>query len=136
MIGLLLIILAEFLWATEFVLIRRFFNHHNIFFIMALASIFGSLFFLPSLFVIKQKLNFSEIGLVLLYGITSWYLAQSVYAKGIQMSSNTFAATLVTLTLPLFTLILSYIFLKESVTPRILIGGVFMVMGFLLISTK
>lgn len=136
MTGLIYIIIAEFLWATEFVLIRRFFVNHNAFFIMAVASIVGSLFYLPSLFLIKQKVTLVEIGLLILYGFTSWYLAQMVYTKGIQIANNSNAAALLTLTLPLFIVFMSHIFLKETITLRIIIGGIFMIIGFILITIK
>lgn len=136
MLGLIYIIIAEFLWATEFVLIRRFFAHLNIFFVMAAASIIGSFFYLPSLFIIKQKVTLSEIGLLVLYGFTSWYLAQMIYAKGIQISHNTFAAAMITLTLPMFAFVLSNIFLKETITLKIIIGACLMILGFILLSSK
>lgn len=135
MIGLIYILIAQFLWATEFILIRRFFSHHNTFFIMAAASIVGSLFYLPSLFLIKQKVTWQEILLLIIYGLTSWYLAQVSYAKGIQIANSAFAAALITLMMPMFTLILSFIFLKETITLKVVIGGIFMMLGFLLVSS-
>ena len=76
------------------------------------------------------------MSLIFIYGLTSWYLAQTVYAKGIQISHNSFAAALITLMMPMFTLILSFIFLKETITPKIILGGICMITGFLLLSTK
>ena len=136
MIGLIYIIIAQFLWATEFIIIRKFFSNHNAFFVMAVASVVSAIFYLPSLFLIKQKVTSQEIVIMVIYGFTSWYLAQMVYAKGIQISHNTFAAATVTLSLPLFTLVLSYFFLKEIVSIRIIFGAVLMMAGFILLSAK
>lgn len=134
MTGLIYIVIAQFLWATEFVLIRKFFAHHNTFFVMAAASLIGSLFYLPTLFVVKQKVTLPEMALLVLYGVTSWYLAQVSYAKGIQIANSTFAAALVTLMMPMFALLLSFIFLKEALTIKIVVGGIFMIIGFILLS--
>ena len=103
---------------------------------MAVASVVSAIFYLPSLFLIKQKVTSQEIVIMVIYGFTSWYLAQMVYAKGIQISHNTFAAATVTLSLPLFTLVLSYFFLKEIVSIRIIFGAVLMMAGFILLSAK
>lgn len=133
-IGLIYIIIAELLWATEIVFIRKFFPTANSLFLAAVGSIIGSLFYLPIFFTSKVKFSLNSWIIIIIYAFTSWFLAQLFYVSGIQKSSNSIAVTFAVLSLPLFTLILSAFFLKEVLTLKAVIGGLIMVIGFLIIS--
>ena len=133
-IGLVYIIISEVLWATEIIVIRKFFPNVNSLFLAAIGSVIGSLFYLPVFFAVKQKLSINNWVIIFIYALTSWFLAQIFYVSGIQKSHNSVAITFATLTLPLTTFLLSTIFLNESLTPKIIIGGGIMVIGFLIIS--
>ncbi len=133
-IGLISLIIAELPWATEIVFIRKFFPTANSLFLAAVGSIIGSLFYLPILFTAKVKFSSNNWIIIIIYAFTSWFLAQLFYVSGIQKSSNSIAVTFAVLSLPLFTLILSAFFLKEVLTLKAIIGGLIMIIGFLVIS--
>ena len=133
-IGLIYIIIAELFWATEIIFVRKFFHNVSPLFVASIGSIIGSLFYLPIFLSSKEKLTLNGLAVIALYAFTSWFLAQIFYVSGIQKSTNGTAVTLAVLSLPLFTLILSAIFLKEPLTLKIIIGGIIMIIGFLVIS--
>ena len=133
-IGLVYILIAELLWATEMVIIRKFFPSANSVFLAAAGSVLGSLFYLPTLFIFKEKLSVQSWIIMLVYAFTSWFLAQIFYVSGIQKGISAFAISLAALSLPLFAFILSAIFLKEALTAKTVIGGIIMIIGFLIIS--
>lgn len=133
-IGLIYIIIAELLWASEIIFIRKFFPSINSLFLAAIGSIIGSIFYLPIFFATKEKLSLHNLIIIVVYAFTSWFLAQIFYVSGIQKSSNAAAVTFAVLSLPLFTLILSALFLKEPLTIKVILGGIIMIVGFLVIS--
>ncbi len=132
--GLIYIVLAQFFWATEIILVRKFFPTKNSLVLSALGCLIASLFYLPTLFFVKDKVTAKDWWIIALYALTSWFFAQIFYITGIQKGQNAFVVTMTTLTLPLFAIILSSIFLKEAITLKAVIGGIFMIMGFLILS--
>ncbi|KKP36597.1 MAG: Permease, drug/metabolite transporter (DMT) superfamily [Candidatus Roizmanbacteria bacterium GW2011_GWA2_32_13] len=139
MIGLIYIIIAQFFWASEIILIRKFFPNVNSLFLSAIGSIIGSIFYLPIIFVSKTKLSSmssKEIVILVIYSLTSWFLAQIFYVVGIQKGTTAFIITLSTLSMPIFAIIMGTIFLKEVITIKAIIGGILMMIGFLLVSIK
>lgn len=139
MIGLIYVIIAQFFWATELILIRKFFPNVNSLFLSAIGSVIGSIFYLPILISSKTKLfsmSPKEILILVIYSLTSWFLAQIFYVTGIQKGTTAFAVTLSTLSMPIFAIIMGMIFLKEIITIKEILGGVLMIIGFLLISIK
>ncbi len=132
--GLLYIVLANFFWATELILAKRFFPTQNPFLVSGITCIIASVFYLPTFIVYKQKFTIQEWVILVILGVTSWFLAQIFYISGIQKSPNAVAATLVTLTMPFCAIIMSIIFLKETLTIKAIFGGILMLAGFLLVS--
>lgn len=132
--GVFLIIIANFFWATELVLIRKFFPTQNSFVVSAITCLMASLFYAPAFFIFKQKFELRDWIVLAILGFTSWFLAQLFYVTGIQKTPNAIVATLATLTMPLCATILGIIFLKEPLTVKAVIGGAFMVAGFLVMS--
>lgn len=135
MLGLIYVIIAQFLWACEFILIRKFFPSQNAIFISALTSIIGSLFYLPFAFIFKQRITGSEWIVLIVLGLSSWFLAQIFFVSGVQKGTSSFALAMATLTLPIATAILGSFFLKEPLTLRMIFGGILMFIGFFILST-
>jgi len=136
MVGLIYVIIAQSLWALELILVRKFFPTQNAIFMAAMTSIIGSIFYLPFIFVIKQKFTSVEWIVLIILGLTAWFMAQVMYVKGIQLSQNAYLASVVTLTMPLLAAIMSILVLKEPITLKMVIGGVFMGIGFLIVSLR
>ncbi len=135
MIGLLYVIIAEFLWGWEFILIRKFFPNQNPVFISAVTSLIGSAFYLPAFVFLRQKLTVTEWIVLVVLGVSSWFLAQVFYVSGIQKGTSAFALAMASLTLPLTAGFLGRIILKEPMTWRMIIGGGTMMVGFVILST-
>jgi drug/metabolite transporter (DMT)-like permease len=134
-IGLIYVLIAEFFWAGELVLIRRFFPDINPIFLASAGSILGSLFYLPTFFIFKQKIPSGSWLILILYALISWFCAQIFFVTGVQKGLNAFTISLATLSLPFFAFILSTIFLKEPINIKMIVGGIIMTAGFLIIST-
>jgi len=132
--GLLYVIVAQFFWALELILIRKFFPTQNSIAISAITSLIASIFYLPAFIFVKQKFTPKDYVILVILGVTSWFLAQIFYVTGIQKGANAFVITLVTLLMPLMTFIMAAIFLHETLTPKIIVGGLIMMAGFLIIS--
>lgn len=132
--GLLFIVIANFFWATELILVRKFFPNQNPFIVSAITCVIASLFYLPAFAVYKQKFTLQEWIVLFVLGFTSWFLAQLFYVTGIQKGQSAIATTLATLTMPLCALIMSMLFLKEPFTIKAIVGGILMIGGFLIIS--
>lgn len=133
--GLLYIVLSEFFWAGELLLVRKYFPDANPVFMTAMTSIVAAVFYLPTVFVTKQKFNAFEWFIIALLGLFSFGIAQILYIKGIQMGPSSFSIAVATLTLPLLSVLMSLFFFKEPITPKIIVGSVLMILGFLFIST-
>lgn len=134
--GLIYIVIAQLFWATEIILIRKFFPTLNSLFLSAIGCVIGSLFYLPIIFINKVKLSLNEWIIIIVYSMTSWFLAQIFYVTGIQKGANAFSVSMATLTLPLFAVILGAIFLKEPFSLKAVLGGLLMIIGFIIISFK
>lgn len=132
--GLLLVIIANFFWALELILIRKFFPTQNSFVVSAITCILASVFYAPAFFLYRQHFTVKDWILLGILAFTSWFLAQLFYVTGIQKSQSAVLTTLATLTMPLFAFIMSAVFLREQVTPKAIIGGICMVVGFIVIS--
>jgi len=135
-IGLIYIILAQFLWAGEIILVRRFFPDQNPILISTISSITGSLFYLPAFFLVKEKFSFKNWPILIILGFFSFFLAQILYITGIQKGGNIFIIIFTTLTYYLFAVAMGILLLKEPLTFKIIIGGLLMIIGFIIISIK
>lgn len=133
--GLLYIVLAEFFWAGELLLVRKFFPNANPLFLTAMTAASAAVFYSPAIFVYKQKFTLPEWIMVALLGIFSFGIAQMLYVKGIQTGPSSFSIAIATLTLPLLSVLMSLVFFKEPITSKIVIGSLLMIAGFLFIST-
>ena len=132
--GLIYIIAAESCWAMELVFIRKFFPDKSPFFITAITIVLGAVVYSPGLFFFREKLTGKDWVVLIVLALVSWVLAQTLYVYGIQKSPSSFSSSIATLALPFFSIILGAILLKEGITPKAIVGGVFMVVGFLFLS--
>ena len=135
-IGLIYVVLAQFMWAGEIIIVRRFFPTQNPIFISAITSLTATVFYLPSAIVFKQKISLNEWLILLVLGFISFFLAQILYITGIQKGGNIYTIVLATLTYYLFAVILGIIFLKEPLSLKTILGGLLMIIGFIIISFK
>lgn len=135
-IGLMYVVLAEFFWAAELILVRKFFPSENSIFVAGMTSIVATILYLPTFYFSKIKFNQGNWVVLFILGLTSFFLAQIFYVKGIQDGPSAFSVALATLTMPLFAVIMGLIFFKETISTSVLIGGIMMIIGFLLISIR
>lgn len=135
-IGLIYVVLAQFMWASEIIIVRRFFPTQNPIFISAIAALTATVFYLPSAIVFKQKISLNEWLILLVLGFVSFFLAQILYITGIQKGGNIYTIILATLTYYLFAFILGAFFLKEPLSLKTILGGLLMIIGFIIISFK
>lgn len=132
--GLALVIIANFFWALELILIRKFFPTQNSFVVSAITCVLASIFYAPAFIFYKQHFTMKDWIVLGVLAFTSWFLAQLFYVTGIQKSQSAILTTLATLTMPLCALVMSVVFLKEEFTPKAIIGGICMIAGFLIVS--
>lgn len=132
--GLALVIIANFFWALELILIRKFFPTQNSFVVSAITCVLASIFYAPAFIFYKQHFTMKDWIVLGILAFTSWFLAQLFYVTGIQKSQSAILTTLATLTMPLCALVMSVVFLKEEFTPKAIIGGICMIAGFLIVS--
>ncbi|PIY69003.1 hypothetical protein COY90_02950 [Candidatus Roizmanbacteria bacterium CG_4_10_14_0_8_um_filter_39_9] len=69
--GIVFIIIAQFLWALEFIIIRKFFPTQNSFVISAITCVFATLFYVPAF--VMQKVKFSLREWILL-GVIGFFI--------------------------------------------------------------
>lgn len=134
--GLLYVVLAEFFWAAELILVRKFFPTENSIFVAGMTSIIATILYIPTFYFSKIKFNQGNWVVLLILGLTSFFLAQIFYVKGIQNGPSAFSLALATLTMPLFAVIMGLIFFKETITVPVIVGGILMIAGFCLISIR
>lgn len=132
--GLIFIVIAQLCWAGELVMVKKFFPQANPIFMLLVSSVVGILFYAPLFFLSGQKIENNNIVLLVALGLLSWIIPQILYVKGIQLAPNAFVATMTTLVMPLFSILLSAIFLKEAITWKFAVGGTFMIVGFIILS--
>ena len=134
MIGLLYVILAQTMWVSELILIRKYLPHMSPFLIAGITTVISNIFFIPGIYILKPKLSQKEFLILFILGFLSIFLAQFIYTKGIQKAPSTFLVSLVGLNFPFLVAIGGWLFLNETISPRELIGGLIMVIGFLIVS--
>jgi drug/metabolite transporter (DMT)-like permease len=79
-------------------------------------------FWIASIFTKREKVNARDLFLILMASIFGIVFAQGAFMKGLSMTSP-IDASIMTTTTPIFTLIISAIYLKEEIT-SLKIGGI------------
>lgn len=132
--GIALVVMANFFWALELILIKKFFPTQNPFIVSAVTCILASIFYAPAFLFYRQQFTLRDWVVLGILAFSSWFLAQLFYVTGIQKSQSAIVTTLATLTMPLCALTMSVIFLKEQFTVKAVIGALCMIAGFIIIS--
>ena len=79
------------------------------------------LFWIVSFFITKDKIKINDFKKIFLATCIGMFINMIAYIKGLSLTTPINAGLISTLT-PLFVLILSYIFLKESITTKKIMG--------------
>ncbi len=132
--SILYVIIADILWAGEIIFTKKFFVGRNPVVVAAFASFCATLFYLPTLALVKEKISFRDIVLFAIMGIFVYVIPQILYVKGIQETKSAVAISLASLTIPIFTSLFSIFILKEVITAKLLVGSVFVAIGFIIVS--
>lgn len=132
--AILYVIIADILWAGEIIFTKKFFSNRNPVLVAAFASFFATLFYLPTLAMVREKITPRDIVLFIIMGIFVYVVPQILYVKGIQETKSTIAISLATLTVPIFTSLFSIFILKEAITLKLIIGSVLVAAGFIVVS--
>jgi len=132
--GILYVIIADILWAGEIIFTKKFFNGRSPVLVAAFASFFATLFYLPTLVMVKEKISPRDIMLFIIMGIFVYVIPQILYVKGIQETKSAIAISLASLTIPIFTSLFSVFVLKETVSMKLVFGSMLVSVGFLTVS--
>jgi len=132
--SILYVIIADILWAGEIIFTKNFFAGRSPVLVAAFASFFAALFYLPTLILVKEKITPRDIVLFVIMGIFVYVIPQIFYVKGIQETKSAIAVSLASLTIPIFTSLFSIFILKEVVTLKLVIGSIFVTIGFIIVS--
>ena len=132
--GILYVILADILWAGEIIFTKKFFSNRNPVLVAAFASFAASLFYLPTLLTVKEKVTSRDFVLFAIMGILVYVVPQIAYVKGIQETKSAVAASLASLTIPIFTALFSVFILKEPISAKLIIGSILVAAGFVVVS--
>lgn len=134
--------LITFIWGLSPVIIKYAIHHGNIPTYLIL-FIQGFIFFIASLIyilifkfnnikddIIKYK---TYIPLLTFISLFSIYIANLLYVIAIQNKVNINILTIITALYPIFTIIFSYIILKEKITLKAILGYLFIIFGLFFI---
>lgn len=134
--------LITFIWGLSPVIIKYAIHHGNIPTYLIL-FIQGFIFFIASLIyilifkfnnikddIIKYK---TYIPLLTFISLFSIYIANLLYVIAIQNKVNINILTIITALYPIFTIIFSYIILKEKITLKAILGYLFIIIGLFFI---
>lgn len=132
--AILYVIIADILWAGEIIFTKKFFSNRSPVLVAAFASFFATLFYIPTLVMVKEKISTKDIILFIIMGIFVYVVPQILYVKGIQENKSAIATSLASLTIPIFTSIFSIIVLKEAASLKLIIGSIIVAVGFVVVS--
>ena len=132
--SILYVIIADILWAGEIIFTKKFFEGRSPVLVAAFASFFATLIYLPILTTVKEKITPRDIVLFIIMGLFVYVIPQIFYVKGIQETKSAIAVSLASLSIPIFTALFSIFILKEVVTLKLVIGSIFVAVGFIIVS--
>jgi drug/metabolite transporter (DMT)-like permease len=132
--AILYVIIADILWAGEIIFTKKFFVGRNPVIVAAFASFCATLFYLPTLALVKEKITFRDMILFAIMGIFVYVIPQILYVKGIQEAKSAVAVSLASLSIPIFTALFSIFILKEAITLKLIIGSLLVTAGFIIVS--
>ncbi len=132
--GIVYVIIADLLWAAEIIFTKKYFSNRSPVLVAAFASFFATLFYLPTLAVVKEKITPRDLILFAIIGIFIYVIPQIMYVKGIQETKSAFVVSLAGLTIPIFTSLFSILILKEAISLKLIMGSVLIGAGFIVVS--
>jgi drug/metabolite transporter (DMT)-like permease len=129
----LLILACVFIWALNYISRQILLKEFSPFFLSALSLTVVSCVFLVIAFWAKALVSVTrkDMGLLLLSAIIGLILNQILLFKGLQQTTATNASLIFTMS-PLMTTGLAFIFLKESITWRMIAGCLVAILGLFL----
>ncbi|MFQ5977603.1 MAG: DMT family transporter [Candidatus Heimdallarchaeota archaeon] len=136
-LGILLAILAAFLWATGALVLREGVEDVDPIVAALVRIAFASILMAPMVGITYQKKNWEipaskSIVLVLIAGFFGMTIGSTLYVIAIKLSGASTTAA-ITATAPVISIPLSAVFLKEKITPLIIVGTFLTVIGVLLL---
>jgi len=140
LIGSALVILSALCWATYSIVGKKILSKYDPFTLTAIVFLYGVIlylpFVLPGVFEIIPKITLPGLLAILylgilcsVFGYTAWYY---VLANRKETSKTAVFLTMI----PMFTIILSYIFKEEIPTTLFFIGAIFIMIGVYLTQQK
>jgi len=132
--GILYVILADLLWAGEIIFTKKFFSGRSPVLVAAFASFSATLFYLPTLLVVREKITTRDLILFAIMGVFVYVIPQIAYVKGIQETKSAVAISLASLTLPIFASLFSILILKETISLKLVLGSILVAVGFVIVS--
>jgi len=132
--SIIYVIIADILWAGEIIFTKKFFSGRSPILVAAFASFFATLFYLPTLIMVKEKITSRDIVLFIIMGIFIYVIPQIFYVKGIQETKSAIVISLASLTIPIFTSLFSILVLREMITIKLVVGSILVAIGFIVVS--
>ena len=96
-------------------------------------QVVATVFLLPSFFIIKPVMTTKDIALIILLGTLFTGVAHTLFITGLKQVSA-YMASIITMMEPLYSIVLAYLILGESLTIHIAIGGVIILSTVVFIS--
>lgn len=138
MLGNLLLILDGFLWGFYNFLVQGISDEYDTFTLSYYQFLYGTLFFIPMLFFehpVMVHLNASVITAVIYLSAGCSVLAFILYNYGLKGISASSASAIMNL-MPVFGIILSVLILHETITLRQILGGIIIMSGVLISTSR
>jgi drug/metabolite transporter (DMT)-like permease len=133
--GEILIILAQFVWALSAYFVKRLTQEINPFFVTSLIALIGTIFILPLFFYFLKdvkSLSSEKLIFAILAGIFWIAIGEILFTLGLKKTSLS-VASLLSLTFPLFAILIGIIFLGEKITLKFILGAILMVIAYFIL---
>lgn len=136
-LGVLFAVFAAFLWATGAIALQAGVEEVDPVIASLVRVVFASLFVVPIVGINYQKKDWEipsskSVLLVLIAGFFGMAIGSTLYVIAIKLSGASTTAA-ITATAPVISIPLSAVFLKEKITPLIIVGTFLTVIGVLLL---
>lgn len=133
-LGVLLLIISQLMWAIGTVIGKKLLTNIPPILFTAIALLLSGLMLIPTFFFynfqknIKPILTNTNIILLVIYCLVWLVLGELIFNAGLSKLSP-IVATLLTFTLPLFTALISVMFLGEKITWQLVVGAILIFSG-------
>ena len=96
-------------------------------------QVVATLFLLPSLFIIRPTISGEDLLFILLLGTLFTGFAHTIFINGLK-NVSAYMASIITMIEPLYSILLAYIFLGESLNLGTMVGGIIILSTVVIIS--